>query len=81
MEQIASIRSGIASEIEEKILNVLAFVLSINDLIQIINNIIQYMVGHSVKGEAMCGDAALLIVILTRIRINKNRLLFGKEKK
>ncbi len=69
IEQIASLKNGIASQIEGKILNILAFILSVSELIQMIKNAYAYIGGHdSVQMGVSGGGIALFIIILILIR-------------
>lgn len=67
IEQIAALKSGIASEIEGKILNILAFVLSINELVQLIIGLKQYILGIPVQYGIMSGTTLALIIVFIAI--------------
>lgn len=68
IEQIAALKNGISSEIEGRILNILAFILSISELIQIVRGLINVANGHFLEIGLSGGGIALLIVILLLIR-------------
>lgn len=68
IEQIASLKNGISSEIEGKILNILAFVLSIGQLIELIKNGVDYFKGYHIQLGVSGMGVALLIIILALIR-------------
>jgi hypothetical protein len=64
IEQIAALKNGISSDIEGKILNILAFVLSISQLIDLLKTIIDYINGHPIQtGISGCGIVLMLIFI------------------
>lgn len=73
IEQIASLKSGISSDIEGKILNVLAFVLSISELCQLIKKIIAYSNGHPFEVGLSSGGVVLLILVLVLIYKKSNK--------
>ena len=68
IEQIASLKSGIASDIEGKILNILAFVLSISQLIELIENVFNYANSHPVQVGISGGGIALILIVLAIVR-------------
>lgn len=68
IEQIASLKSGIASDVEGKILNILAFILSISQLIELIENIVNYASGYSIQTGISVGGIALILIVLAIIR-------------
>ncbi|MCR4642123.1 MAG: hypothetical protein K5697_08860 [Lachnospiraceae bacterium] len=67
IEQIASLKSGIASEIEGKVLNFLALILSINELIQIVAHFRSYLSGISLGYGVLGGTSVTLIFVLILI--------------
>lgn len=74
IDQIASLKSGIAAELEGKVLNALAFILSIAELIQIINGIKDWWSDGMIPYALSIGSAGgliLLIVLLLRRRKRK----------
>lgn len=73
IEQIASLKSGIASEIEGRILNILAFVLSISEVIKLIGSIKNYVVGIPLKYGLAGGTTVALIIIILAIIRNRKR--------
>lgn len=68
IEQIAALKSGIASDVEGKILNVLAFVLSISQVIALVRNLIDYASVHPVTTGISGGTIALVVVVLAIVR-------------
>ena len=73
IEQIAALKSGIASELEGKILNILAFILSISELVQLVKSIIAYSRGHLAEVGVSGGGIVLLIIVLALIRKRTKR--------
>ncbi len=73
IEQIASLKSGIASEIEGKVLNVLAFILSVADLVQIWNVIKGNINGEIVQYTVIAGTSFTVIFILLLIYRNRKK--------
>lgn len=74
IEQIAALKSGIASEIEGKVLNILAFVLSINELVQLVIGVKRYILGIPVQYSVIGGTSlAIIIVLVAIIRRRKNK--------
>lgn len=71
LEQIASLKGNISSEREGKILNALAFILSINELIQIVRNIALHAQGLPLQLGAMGGSFTVLVILWILIRRNK----------
>lgn len=71
IEQIAALKSGISSEIEARILNVLAFILSISELIQLIKSAVFYFRGYEREISFSAGSIVLLLLILWLIRRKK----------
>ncbi len=67
IEQIASLKSAISSDIEGKILNVLAFVLSIGQIIQLAVAAVNYFGGQSVFIGASGISVTLLLLICIAI--------------
>lgn len=67
IEQIAALKSGIASEIEGKVLNILAFVLSINELVQLVISVKRYILGTPIQYSVIGGTSLALIVVLVSI--------------
>jgi hypothetical protein len=64
IEQIAALKNGISSDIEGKILNILAFILSVSQLIDLLKTIIDYTYGHPIHtGISGCGIVLMLIFI------------------
>ena len=68
IEQIASLKNGISSEIEGKILNILAFILSISQLIELIRGIIDYSSGHPLQTSLYGSGIVVLLLLLMLIR-------------
>lgn len=73
IEQIASVKSGIASEMEGRVLNILAFILSISELVQLVDNIKSYILGVPGQYVLLGGSTAALIVVLVAIIKNRKR--------
>ncbi len=72
IEQIASLKSGIAADVEAKVLNILALILSISELIELIKGIVGYIKGKEVAFGVGGGVSVLLIIVLILI-INRRR--------
>lgn len=75
IDQIASLKSGIASELEGKVLNVLAFILGIADLVQLWSVIKGYITGQVLNYTIITGvsfSLFLLAIILYRRRRKKH---------
>ena len=75
IERIVAIRNGIMSEIEGRILNILAFILSISELIQLIEAIKNYLEGIPITYSLVAGgtSATVAITILVILRNKKRR--------
>ena len=72
IEQIAALKSGIAADVEAKVLNMLAFILSISELIELIKAIVEYIKGREVVFGVGGGISVLLVIVLILI-INRRR--------
>lgn len=72
IEQIASLKSGIAADVEAKVLNILALVLSISELIELVKGIVGYIKGKEVVFGVGGGIGVLLVIVLVLI-VNKRR--------
>lgn len=73
IEQIAALKNGIASDIQGKILNFLAFVLSLSELIQLLSGVVAYIKGKEVVVGISGGGILLLILLLALIKNRKNK--------
>ena len=72
LEQIASLKSGITANIEAKVLNTLAFILSISQMFELFNNIKNVIAGKEWQFGIMSSSVILLVVIIIVIRNNLN---------
>lgn len=77
LEQIANLKSGITANIEAKILNTLAFILSMSQLFEIIKNIRNILIGKEWQIGIISSSVILAVVIIALIR---NRQLNQKNK-
>ena len=74
IEQIASLKSAISADIEGKVLNILAFAISIGELVQLIKQLVAYYQGHTYAlGASGISVAILLLLALIIKRNRKNR--------
>ena len=71
IEHIASLKNGIAADVEAKILNIIAFILSISQLIELIRGIAGFVKGKEVVFGA--GGVGVLLLIVVILIINKRR--------
>ena len=70
LEQIANLKSGITANIEARVLNVLAFILSVSQLIELLKNIKNFLSGKGWQVGLMSSSIILLIIIIILVRNN-----------
>lgn len=73
VKEIATLKNGISSEIEGKILNILAFILSITQLMPIVKNIIYYINGYPIHFGVSGTVIFLFIIMVITYKKRKNR--------
>lgn len=74
IDQIAEIKNGIASEIEGRILNTLAFIVSVGEISKLAKAVIDFLIGAQKPDIEFYGvSAALLLLFLALVRW-RNRL-------
>ena len=78
LEQIANLKSGIQANVEARVLNILAFILSVSQLFEIINNVRNVLNGKEWQIGLTSSSIILLIIIILIVRNNlkskKNRI-------
>lgn len=70
LEQIANLKSGITANIEAKVLNTLAFILSISQIFELFNNIKNIINGKELQFGLVSSSVVLLIIITIIVRNN-----------
>ena len=73
LEQIANLKSGITANIEAKVLNSLAFILSISQLFELFNNIKNVLAGKEWQFGIMSSSVLVLIILIIIVRNNLNK--------
>lgn len=73
LEQIANLKSGITANIEARVLNTLAFILSISQIFELVNNIKNVIRGNKWQFGIMSSSIVLLIVIIIIVRNNLSK--------
>ena len=73
LEQIANLKSGITANIEAKVLNSLAFILSISQLFELFNNIKNVLAGKEWQLGLMSSSVLVLIILIIIVRNNLNK--------
>ncbi|MBR1844520.1 MAG: hypothetical protein IJ790_02205, partial [Lachnospiraceae bacterium] len=70
---IANLKSGITANIEAKVLNSLAFILSISQLFELFNNIKNVLAGKEWQFGIMSSSVLVLIILIIIVRNNLNK--------